>query len=168
VSEVDLTKIEAAVAEARRRQALLDQGVRTFSAQSLGAEYGALHGVNTPSPLLSEIRGERPTAVKAKPRMNGIETRRSIELEALRRAGEIQAWEFEGVTLRLAHDCRYTPDFFVLENSGAIRFEETKGFWRDDARVKIRVAAEKYPYFAFVALRLRKKKQGGGWAKEEF
>jgi hypothetical protein len=31
VSEVDLTKIEAAVAEARRRQALREQGAKTFS-----------------------------------------------------------------------------------------------------------------------------------------
>lgn len=38
----------------------------------------------------------------------------------------------------------------------------------DDARVKIRVAAERFPWFTFVALRRLKKSQGGGWAREQF
>jgi hypothetical protein len=40
---------------------------------------------------------------------------------------------------------------------------EVKGFWQDDARVKIKVAASIYP-FKFIAV----KKAKGGWEREEF
>lgn len=83
--------------------------------------------------------------------MNKTEKRRAIELEAERRTGAIAAWSYEKITLKLADDTRYTPDFFVVEADGMIRFEETKGFWRDDAKVKIKVAAAQFP-FRFVSL----------------
>jgi hypothetical protein len=44
---------------------------------------------------------------------------------------------------------------------------EVKGFWTDDARVKIKVAADLYP-FRFIAAQALPKKQGGGWKIEEF
>jgi hypothetical protein len=96
--------------------------------------------------------------------MNGTERRRAIELEALKRDGGIALWRFESVTLKLAPDCRYTPDFYVLENDGRVRFEETKGHWRDDAKVKIRVAARLFPEYEFRALRLER----GTWQPEEY
>ena len=37
----------------------------------------------------------------------------------------------------------------------------------DDARVKIKVAADMYP-FKFLAIKKRAKKLGGGWEIEEF
>jgi hypothetical protein len=37
-----------------------------------------------------------------------------------------------------------------------------KGFFRDDAKVKVKVAAEKFP-LRFVVARERPKKLGGGW-----
>ena len=49
----------------------------------------------------------------------------------------------------------------------ALEFHEVKGFWRDDARVKIKVAAEHFP-FKFVAVRKKKLSEGGGWDVEEF
>jgi hypothetical protein len=48
-----------------------------------------------------------------------------------------------------------------------LEMHEVKGFWQDDARVKIKVAASIYP-FRFVAVTARAKKHGGGWAVEEF
>jgi len=60
-------------------------------------------------------------------------------------------WFYEAVTLKLADDCRYTPDFMVIEDDDTVTFVETKGHWRDDAKVKIRVAAEKFPMFRFEA-----------------
>lgn len=89
------------------------------------------------------------------------------ELEALRQAGEISWYKFEGVKLRLADNTFYTPDFAVMRASGEMEMHEVKGYWQDDARVKIKVAAELYP-FRFVAVTARAKKDGGGWATEEF
>ncbi|MGJ0510227.1 MAG: DUF1064 domain-containing protein [Methylocystis sp.] len=96
--------------------------------------------------------------------MNQTEKRRAIELEAMKRNHQIASWRYEAVTLKLANDCRYTPDFLVINLLGQMTFEEVKGHWRDDARVKIRVAAAKFPEFAFVALRLEK----GQWCMEVF
>lgn len=100
-------------------------------------------------------------------KMNRTEKARAIELEALKRAGQIADWKFEGITLKLADDTRYTPDLFVLENDGQCRFEEIKGFMRDDALVKIKVAAALFP-FRFVMYTLRPKKDGGGWIVRDF
>lgn len=96
--------------------------------------------------------------------MNKTEKARAIELEAMRRSGQIASWAYERITLKLADDCRYTPDFFVVDLLGGITFEEVKGFWRDDARVKIRVAAAQFPQFAFTAL----KQTRDGWSVEDF
>lgn len=50
----------------------------------------------------------------------------------------------QSITLKLADDCRYTPDFVTIFQ-GDIRAYEVKGFWRDDAKVKIKVAARMFP-----------------------
>lgn len=104
----------------------------------------------------------------AKSGMNKTEARRAQELESLRLGNIVKSWQFEAVTLVLADRCRYTPDFFVEYADGHLVFEEVKGFWRDDARVKIKVAARLYPMFSFRALRVRKASEGGGWQREEF
>lgn len=79
-------------------------------------------------------------------------------------AGEILWYKFEGVTLRLADNrCHYTPDFVVMLSDNVLEMHEVKGFWTDDARVKIKVAAEQFP-FRFIAIR-RIKRQ---WVEEMF
>ncbi|MCP4549648.1 MAG: DUF1064 domain-containing protein [bacterium] len=98
--------------------------------------------------------------------MNGLEARYAAHLEALRVAGQIIDWRFEPITLRLAARTRYTPDFFVIFPTGLIRIVEVKGHWRDDARVKFKVAAELYWWFEFVAVTAKKKADGGGWNTE--
>jgi hypothetical protein len=40
--------------------------------------------------------------------------------------------------------------------------------WYADARVKIKSAAYLYPIFRFVAVTKEKKREGGGWRREEF
>ena len=50
---------------------------------------------------------------------------------------------------------------------GTLELHEVKGFWRDDAKVKIKAAAQQYP-FVFRAYSKRAKKDGGGWKVEEF
>lgn len=99
--------------------------------------------------------------------MNKTEAAYGAYLEVQRRDGEIAWVKFEGLKLRLADNTFYTPDFAVMRMGGQIELHEVKGFWLDDARTKIKIAADMYP-FRFVAVRARPKKDGGGWAIEEF
>lgn len=65
---------------------------------------------------------------------------------------------------------QYTPDFAVMLANGQMERREVKGaraIFQDDARAKIKIAAGMYP-FRFVAVRPKPKKDGGGWAKEDF
>lgn len=95
--------------------------------------------------------------------MNKTEAAYSRHLDSIKGSIIVQ-WKFEAIKLRLADFTFYTPDFMVQTVSGQIEFHETKGFWRDDARVKIKVAASLYP-FRFLGITAAK---GGGWDVEEF
>jgi len=99
--------------------------------------------------------------------MNKTEEAYAAHLESLRSIGLVAWYKFEGVKLRLADNTFYSPDFAVMTASGVMQMHEVKGFWQDDARVKIKVAADIYP-FEFLAVKVKPKKDGGGWAKEEF
>ncbi len=107
----------------------------------------------------------RGRAVRRKPgEMNGTERRYLEEvLENDQRAGRIAQIQFETITLKLAPDTRYTPDFFVLTADGLIEFHESKGHMEDDAWVKLKVAAAQHPWFRFVLAKVKRKKDGGGW-----
>lgn len=78
--------------------------------------------------------------------MNKTEQARAIDLEAMKRAGQIVAWWYERWTFKLADDLRYTPDFVIQKPNGALEVEEVKGFWRDDARAKVRMFVELFPF----------------------
>lgn len=99
--------------------------------------------------------------------MNKTEAAYAATLAARKLAGEIDRYDFEAVKLRLADRTFYTPDFRVILADGTEEFHEVKGFWEDDAKVKIKVAAELHPY-RFVAVYVVAKKNGGGWKSEEF
>lgn len=98
---------------------------------------------------------------------NKTEAQYETMLEDMRVAGDVLWYRFEGVKLRLADNTFYTPDFAVMLSTGIMEMHEVKGFWTDDARVKIKVAAELYP-FRFIAAIARKKRDGGGWQVEVF
>lgn len=97
-------------------------------------------------------------------KMNKLEESFAAHLETLRQSGEIISWQFEAMRLLLAPKTSYCPDFFVMDKDGALTFYEVKGFWQDDARVKIKVAAEKFPQFYFTAVQKKK----GQWVYESF
>jgi hypothetical protein len=99
--------------------------------------------------------------------MNKTEAAYDSRLALLQHAGTIVWRRFEGLKLRLADNTFYTPDFAVMLADGTLECHEVKGFWTDDARVKVKVAADQYP-FRFVAIKALPKSQGGGWAAEEF
>lgn len=95
--------------------------------------------------------------------MNKTEAAYAARLESLKLAGEIADYRFECIKLRLADKTFYTPDFMVLMPNFSFEMHEVKGFWEDDARVKIKVAAAQFP-FKFVAV----KKTKNGWDSEVF
>nr|WP_230963588.1 DUF1064 domain-containing protein [Burkholderia territorii] len=99
--------------------------------------------------------------------MNQTEKRYAEHLEGLKQAGEIAWYRFEGIKFRLADNTFYTPDFAVMLADGRLEAHEVKGHWQDDARVKIKVAADQYP-IRFIAVTAKTKKAGGGWQMEEF
>lgn len=99
--------------------------------------------------------------------MNKTEEAYAKHLQNLQHAGQVAWYKFEGVKLRLADNTFYSPDFAVMLASGEMEMHEVKGFWQDDARAKIKIAADLYP-FRFVAVKVKAKKDGGGWAIEEF
>lgn len=70
--------------------------------------------------------------------------------------------EAHPMTFLLANGCRYTPDFIVYIDGAQIAYE-VKGFMRDDAAVKIKVAAAKFPFVRFVLV-WRKR---GQWMQQE-
>ncbi|MGX9983944.1 DUF1064 domain-containing protein [Methylobacterium fujisawaense] len=98
---------------------------------------------------------------------NKTEAAYGLHLKALEAAGEVAWFAFEGVKLRLADNTFYTPDFAVMRADGAMEMHEVKGHWADDARVKIKVAADRFP-FRFVAIRELPKRSGFAWEVEDF
>jgi len=99
--------------------------------------------------------------------MNGTEQAYALHLEARKHEGAVLWYKFEGMKFRLADGTFYTPDFIVLDRNGFMEAHEVKGFWTDDARVKIKVAADLYP-LSFIAIKRLPKAKGGGWEVERF
>ena len=109
--------------------------------------------------IVIQARVSAPTADA----MNKTERRYAAHLEARRLNGEVWRWDFQPIKLRLADSTFYTPDFRVILCNGAEEMHEIKGFMRDDAAVKVKVAAEMHPY-PFVVVRWVK----GAWTFEWF
>lgn len=93
--------------------------------------------------------------------MNRTEQAYAAHLAKRKLAGEILGYEFEAVKLRLADNTHLTVDFMVYSASGEIEFHDTKGAKKirrangsagftplveDDAAVKMKVAAERFPF----------------------
>ena len=92
--------------------------------------------------------------------MNKTEAGYYRYLLSLKNEGKILAVAYECEKLKLARSTYYTPDFRVIKPDGTVEFHETKGFWRDDARVKIKVAATLHPYKFYIIQKLK-----GRWEK---
>lgn len=69
----------------------------------------------------------------------------------------------QNLTFKLANDCRFTPDFCAIDQRGKMRCIDVKGFQREDALIKIKVAARLFPFVLFVIV----KKNGTGWDHQE-
>jgi hypothetical protein len=95
--------------------------------------------------------------------MNKLEEAYAGELELRKRIGQVSWYAFEAVKLRLADATFYSPDFAVMLSNGELEMHEVKGFWQDDARAKIKIAASLFP-LRFVAIKRVRK----AWEVEEF
>lgn len=104
-------------------------------------------------------KGRRPRSRTGE--MNSLESRYQAQLEADRLAGLVLWYAFEAVEFRLADRTKYKVDFLVMLADFTIEIHEVKGHWEDDARVKIKVAAEQFP-FRFKAITRGR----GGWKVE--
>lgn len=103
--------------------------------------------------------------------MNKTETAYSEFLRCKQLAGKILWYSFEPITLKLANTLRYTPDFAVLLPDGRLQLHEVKGSRKvffDDARAKVKMAAQIYQMFEIFAVYPKLKRDGGGWEYEEF
>jgi len=101
--------------------------------------------------------------------MNKTEAEHAANLTALKSAGKIIDFKFDHITIKIADDTRYTPDFWVMLADRTIEFHEVKGWmFEDDALVKIKVASEQCYWAVFRAYIKQSKKNGGGWKVREF
>lgn len=101
--------------------------------------------------------------------MNKLEASYASHLEVLKVGGEILDFAFEPVKLRLAVNTTYSPDFMLIMANESIEMHEVKGttkgkpFCEDHSKVKIKVAADSFP-FKFVMVW----KFDGAWQKLVF
>ena len=94
--------------------------------------------------------------------MNRLESAYAELLAGRIKFGQILLYEYEAVKFRLGDGAWFTPDFMVMLPDGQIEFHETKGFMREAANVRLKVAASKYPFKFFLVKRIK-----GAWNIEE-
>lgn len=101
--------------------------------------------------------------------MNGLEREYARHLDLLKLQGAVLDYSFDCLKLRLAEKTFYTPDFLVIMADCALEIHEVKGsskgkpYVEDDAAVKIKVAADAFP-FKFVMVW----KVHGDWQTKEY
>ncbi len=71
----------------------------------------------------------------------------------------VPALRIQQFTLKLAHDCRLTVDFTYLNANGRMVFVDVKGHMREDAFIKMKMAARMFREFDFVFV----KRDGASW-----
>ena len=114
---------------------------------------------------------------KKKGEMNETEKAFARELDMQKLAGEVLWYGFENWTFLLADKTSYTPDFPVLYATMELWAIDVKGttktpggkykaFSEEDARVKIKLAADLFPLRFGVAY-LLPKSAGGAWRIDE-
>lgn len=85
------------------------------------------------------------------------------ELDHQELLGNITQWWYSPCKFILAAGkaCTYTPDFMTIDAQGFVRFFEVKGYWREDARIKSKIFAEKFPFELTIVTR-----EKGQWKYE--
>lgn len=131
-------------------------------------------GAVVPAHLFQKLASARPRNLprargrsepKVMRRMNKGEAAYAGVLDQRIAAGHVTAWWFEFITLRLADDTHYRPDFLVMLPDGTLEIHEVKGrkgdtfYATEDSWPKIKIAAEVAPF----PVRVVWPDRAGGW-----
>lgn len=128
--------------------------------------------VRSPRGGVNVARAARFAGDRRREGMNKTEGRYADHLDALIASGVVSEWHYEPLSLKLADELRWHPDFLVVTDAGEMELHEVKGQKRgkaetyhveDDARAKIRVAARQYPFRVVVVW----PNTAGGWHRQE-
>ena len=103
-----------------------------------------------------------PKGIAKRGVMNKTEAAFDQQLKFRMHAGEILWYNFEGISFRLAKGAKYTPDFIVMKDNYEIEIYEVKGFFRTADRLRLKIAADMYPFKFIAAI-----KDKTGWKFEE-
>ena len=90
---------------------------------------------------------------------NGLESAYMDRLRMLLAAGEVKAFWFEAVKVRLTAKRWFLCDFLIQFADGHFEFHDTKGWMREDAALKAEFTAEVFPFPVVIVT-----KDGAAWA----
>ena len=68
----------------------------------------------------------------------------------------------QAVTLQIGNGVRYTPDMMIIEPGRLEAFETKAGLFRDDAKVKLKIAASVWPQITFTLVW----RKAGAWHRQ--
>lgn len=111
------------------------------------AESGKLSSKPVPAPAAVASTNLIHVATTEEQKLNKLERK---WLQVLRLRYPEQNIGIQNITLKLADDTRYTPDFWTIDANGQLQFWETKGYMKDDARVKLFTAARQFRWARFI------------------
>lgn len=86
---------------------------------------------------------------------SGLERRYAEFLESRKILREIIVWQYEGIRLQLGGGATFMPDFAIIrrdepDGRRITELHEVKGFWREAAKVRMKVAVDRWQeYFDF-------------------
>jgi hypothetical protein len=125
-----------------------------------------LEGVSRSAAISLERVDSKPRIRQSSQKLNKTEAAFGLWLREHRPGAIVVA---QAITLKLANGVRYTPDFVTVEfgpdgPGRVLTAYEVKGFLRDDAVVKIKVAAKEYPWIRVIMVT---KERAGTWSMQE-
>ena len=121
---------------------------KTGRARTLPNRLGTNNGVAPRQASVAPAPGPRVSSDDDTPRYRSkLEARYAGHLEAQQHVGEIRDIRYESVTFKLAKKTTLTPDFWVELPDRTVEIHEVKGRMREDAWVKLKVAAGRWPHF---------------------
>lgn len=148
-----------------------------FSREELSRTPKSLQKLNpslfpaTPEPAKSVPYVQRPPKPTMRQDRKGMNKLEQAFLHYLHALPNIRFQRREGILLRLGNGVTYRPDFTGWDYQPSVSafccYEVKGGFFREDARVKTKVAASLFPFFRFYLAHQIPRKRGGGWKIEE-
>lgn len=119
----------------------LSESVRRINSQLEGKEAARNPMVSPPVEV-----NFKPRPSKDELKLNKLEKRRLEYLRMLR----VPCLGIQNLTFKLADDTRLTPDFSFIDENGRLTLDDVKGFQREDALIKMKVAARQFPWARWI------------------